>query len=138
MSPDVESRSVADEGSPARVLELLPDELGPGGGRACSFYAVGPEGFLERAATAAESLGASPQEIHLCLETPSLCGVGLCGSCECGGRLLCKEGTFVSVAAIRAAQHAPGPDPNAPERAVEPAVEAGRRALEPTLQEAGR
>ena len=32
-----------------------------------------------------------------------MCGVGLCGGCECGGRLLCKEGTFVSLQYLRAA-----------------------------------
>ncbi|MBN1836358.1 MAG: dihydroorotate dehydrogenase [Spirochaetales bacterium] len=103
LCPGMECRAVADQGVPARVLETLPRELAPGGAEGRAFYLVGPEGFLRKAAAVAEALGAAPREIYACLETPSLCGVGLCGSCECGGRLLCKEGTFVSVEALRAA-----------------------------------
>ena len=111
LCPELDCRVAADDGLPARVLERLRRELGPDGGTGWAFYVVGPEGFLQRAARAAESLGADPQEVFVCLETPSLCGVGLCGSCECGGRLLCKEGTFLSLAALRAAREgfeAPG------------------------------
>jgi dihydroorotate dehydrogenase (NAD+) catalytic subunit len=50
-----------------------------------------------------EGLGARPGDIFACLETLTMCGVGLCGGCECGGRLLCKEGTFVSLEYLRAA-----------------------------------
>ena len=106
LCPGLPWRCAADQGTPARVLELLRTELQPGGGRSCAFYAVGPEGFLMRVAAAAEELGAEARDIHLCLETPSLCGVGLCGACECGGRLLCKEGTFVSLEALRSAETA--------------------------------
>jgi dihydroorotate dehydrogenase subfamily 1 len=109
LCPELDCQVVVDDGTPARVLEALRRDLGPGGGKECAFYAVGPEGFLERAGRAAESLGANPQEVFLCLETPSLCGVGLCGSCECGGRLLCKEGTFVTLAALRTAGGTPVP-----------------------------
>jgi dihydroorotate dehydrogenase electron transfer subunit len=92
-----EQIGVFDAGRPARVLAALPGRLGSSGAGQCSFYNVGPEGFLARAAQAEIELGAAPPEILLSLETPSHCGVGLCGSCECGGRLLCKEGTFVSL-----------------------------------------
>jgi dihydroorotate dehydrogenase electron transfer subunit len=96
---DLPSRqaAVADRGRPARILDHLPRHLdGPAAEDSC-FYNVGPQGFLARACRRELALGAAPSEIYLSLETPSLCGVGLCGSCECGGRLLCKEGTFVSL-----------------------------------------
>jgi dihydroorotate dehydrogenase (NAD+) catalytic subunit len=96
---DLPCRQVAipDRGQPARVLDLLSDYFNRETVTTSCFYNVGPEGFLTRACREELALGAAPAEIYLSLETPSLCGVGLCGSCECGGRLLCKEGTFVSL-----------------------------------------
>ena len=96
---DLPCRQIAipDEGRPARVLNLLSEHLNRENVETSCFYNVGPEGFLARACREELALGAAPAEIDLSMETPSLCGVGLCGSCECGGRLLCKEGTFVSL-----------------------------------------
>ena len=89
--------AIPDRGRPARVLDLLSEYLNRDTMETSCFYNVGPQGFLARACRRELALGAAPAEIYLSLETPSLCGVGLCGSCECGGRLLCKEGTFVSL-----------------------------------------
>jgi dihydroorotate dehydrogenase electron transfer subunit len=100
------SLCVPDSGRPGRVLEVLAGELkskGPDPGRAISFYNIGPHPFIDNAMRMEESLGASPADIFACLETLTMCGVGLCGGCECGGRLLCKEGTFVSLRYLRAA-----------------------------------
>jgi len=96
---DLPSRqvAVADRGRPARILDRLPELLDGQAAEDSCFYNVGPQGFLARACRRELALGAAAAEIYLSLETPSLCGVGLCGSCECGGRLLCKEGTFVSL-----------------------------------------
>jgi dihydroorotate dehydrogenase (NAD+) catalytic subunit len=96
---DLPSRqiAVADRGRPARILDHLPELLDRQAAEDSCFYNVGPQGFLARACRRELALGAEASEIYLSLETPSLCGVGLCGSCECGGRLLCKEGTFVSL-----------------------------------------
>ena len=96
---DLSSRqvAVADRGRPARILDRLPELLDGQAAEDSCFYNVGPQGFLARACRRELALGAAAAEIYLSLETPSLCGVGLCGSCECGGRLLCKEGTFVSL-----------------------------------------
>lgn len=136
LCPGLSPRAVADDGVPARVLELLCRELGHGGGSGHTFYTVGPEGFLERAAAAAEALGADPRRIFLCLETPSLCGVGLCGSCECGGRLLCKEGSFLSLEELRSSEAEPGrerdrriPPPGSDRRRIAPPP--GRAPHEP-------
>jgi dihydroorotate dehydrogenase electron transfer subunit len=100
------SLCVPDSGRQGRVLEVLAAELaarGPDPARAVSFYNIGPHPFIEQAMRIEENLGASPADIFACLETLTLCGVGLCGGCECGGRLLCKEGTFVSLRYLRAA-----------------------------------
>jgi dihydroorotate dehydrogenase (NAD+) catalytic subunit len=90
-------KAMADRGKPARILDHLSEHLEGSAAEECCFYNVGPQGFLARTCRRELALGASASEIYLSLETPSLCGVGLCGSCECGGRLLCKEGTFVSL-----------------------------------------
>jgi dihydroorotate dehydrogenase electron transfer subunit len=96
---DLPARQVAaaDRGRPARILDYLSQQLDGSAAEDCCFYNVGPQGFLARACRRELAVGASASQIYLSLETPSLCGVGLCGSCECGGRLLCKEGTFVSL-----------------------------------------
>lgn len=100
------SLCVPDAGRPARVLEALEAELaarGPGAAGEACFYNIGPHPFSQRAMELEERLGAEPREIFACLETLTMCGVGLCGGCECGGRLLCKEGTFVSLEYLRSA-----------------------------------
>jgi dihydroorotate dehydrogenase (NAD+) catalytic subunit len=102
----IPSICVPDSGRPGRVLEAMAEELtakGPAAARSAAFYNIGPHGFLEKAMRVEEELGASPADIFACLETLTMCGVGLCGGCECGGRLLCKEGTFVSLRYLRAA-----------------------------------
>ena len=49
---------------------------------------------MERAARKAESLGLSDSRIYLSMEKNTMCGIGMCGECVCGGHLPCKEGTF--------------------------------------------
>ena len=106
LGAELPSLCVPDSGRPGRVLEVMAEELaakGPEPGRAASFYNIGPHPFIEKAMRVEEELGAAPEDIYACLETLTMCGVGLCGGCECGGRLLCKEGTFVSLRHLRAA-----------------------------------
>jgi dihydroorotate dehydrogenase electron transfer subunit len=103
---ELPSLCVPDSGRPGRVLEVMAEELtarGPAAARSACFYNVGPHPFIERAMAIEEQLGAAPGDIFACLETLTMCGVGLCGGCECGGRLLCKEGTFVSLRYLRSA-----------------------------------
>jgi dihydroorotate dehydrogenase electron transfer subunit len=92
---------VPDAGQPGRVLGPLAERLrGAPVGRC---WNIGPVGLMRAAADTEEAAGVPAERILLSLETPSLCGVGVCGLCEVGGRLLCREGTFVSLAALRAA-----------------------------------
>lgn len=95
-------RIVRDEGEQARVLRHLEQEVGSlGGAGGVSCYVVGPEPFMEAAAREAELAGIPPERIWLSLEQTMLCGVGLCGACQCGGNLTCMYGTFVTARQYR-------------------------------------
>ncbi|SIQ12923.1 dihydroorotate dehydrogenase (NAD+) catalytic subunit [Alkalispirochaeta americana] len=90
-------RIVRDEGEQARVLRDVGREVSSlGGAEGLSCYVVGPEPFMEAAAREAEGAGISPDRVWLSLEQTMLCGVGLCGACQCGGALTCMYGTFVT------------------------------------------
>jgi dihydroorotate dehydrogenase (NAD+) catalytic subunit len=112
LGAELPSLCVPDSGRPGRVLEVMAEELANSqavamaarepAARNAAFYNIGPHPFLEKAMQVEEQLGAAPEDIYACLETLTMCGVGLCGGCECGGRLLCKEGTFVSLQYLRA------------------------------------
>lgn len=52
-------------------------------------YGCGPEGMLESLRALAAAFGIPAQLSH---EAYMRCGIGLCGSCERDGRLLCLEG----------------------------------------------
>jgi dihydroorotate dehydrogenase (NAD+) catalytic subunit len=154
---DLPSLVVPDSGRPGRVLEVMAEELGAAGGggsgnggdgrggsaaASAAFYNVGPHPFIERAMRIEEELGACPADIYACLETPTMCGVGLCGGCECGGRLLCKEGTFVSLQYLRDAgvslaeldAGSPVPPTSAPAAAGSSRRTAGRPAAASTAR----
>jgi dihydroorotate dehydrogenase (NAD+) catalytic subunit len=94
---------VPDRGRPGRVLEALAERLGQVEPAQACFYNIGPHPFLEAAMDLEERLGGDARHVFACLETLTMCGVGLCGGCSCGGRLLCKEGTFVSLHYLRSA-----------------------------------
>jgi len=89
--------AVPDDGKPGRVLDSVSAFLSE---HASSWenpavYAVGPEIFMKKAAEMSVQAGIGPEDIFLSLEKPSLCGIGMCGACSCGGRLTCQYGTFL-------------------------------------------
>ena len=94
---------VADEGVLARVLNVVKEDLLK---KSKDFFAnttvynIGSTLMMNRAITEQEEIGIAKENILLALETKTMCGIGLCGECECGGKLLCHEGTFVSKAFI--------------------------------------
>jgi len=45
--------------------------------------------------------GGLGEDVYLSVETPTRCGVGLCGECECGGHLTCREGTFFTYSYLK-------------------------------------
>ena len=83
--------SVADDGKPGRVLDTITAEDIEGD---TSAYIVGPGKMMEKAAHILESLGMDDSRIYLSMEKNTMCGIGMCGECVCGGHLPCKEGTF--------------------------------------------
>ncbi|MBR2282577.1 MAG: dihydroorotate dehydrogenase [Spirochaetales bacterium] len=93
---------VSDHGRPGRIL----DEIIPEVGRLTkdgtpledlAFYLIGPEIFMKIAGRKLENIGVSPDRILLSMERNTMCGVGLCGECSCGGRLACQWGTFMGL-----------------------------------------
>ena len=93
---------VSDSGKPGRILDSLDDGIT----RATSdgtdikdiaFYLIGPEIFMKIAAGKIKAHGVSPDMILLSMERNTMCGVGLCGECSCGGHLACQWGTFMKL-----------------------------------------
>jgi len=95
--PPLPVTTVVDEGRQGRILLGLERSLREENPAELACYTIGPLGFLKAAAEVQSACGLDPKAIFLCFEPESLCGVGACGQCECGGSLLCKEGTFVSL-----------------------------------------
>lgn len=83
--------SVPDDGKPGRVLDTITAEDLSGD---AALYVVGPSVMMRKAAEKAESLGLASGRIYLSMEKNTMCGIGMCGECVCGGHLPCKEGTF--------------------------------------------
>jgi len=115
---------IPDDGEPARAIyewqreiengRSSENETGQPGERAAIFhgdnenetswalYTIGPPDYMRRAVEIAEANGTDPEDIYLSVETATHCGVGLCGECECGGKLTCQEGTFFTKAFLDA------------------------------------
>jgi len=60
------------------------------------FYNIGPVHFMDLAIKTQQGIGIDPAHIYASIETNNMCGIGMCGECECGGRLTCQQGTFFS------------------------------------------
>ncbi len=93
---------VSDAGKPGRILEHLEAEVKAALSDGTkmedlAFYLIGPEVFMKIAANRIVELGQSPKRILLSMEKNTMCGVGLCGECSCGGRLSCQWGTFMTL-----------------------------------------
>ena len=82
---------IADEGKPGRVLDTITPDTVKDDMKA---YIVGPGKMMEAAARKLVSAGMSEDDIYLSMEKNTMCGIGMCGECVCGGKLPCKEGTF--------------------------------------------
>jgi dihydroorotate dehydrogenase (NAD+) catalytic subunit len=91
-------RCIADDGKPARVLDLL-DSIDLDPEQAC--YLVGPEIFMAIAARKLLARSISEERLYLSMERMSLCGIGLCGECACGDRLTCQWGTFMQYSYLK-------------------------------------
>jgi NAD(P)H-flavin reductase len=58
-------------------------------------FVCGPEVMMRFAARALVDRGVSPAAIRISLERNMRCGVGLCGHCQMGPLLLCRDGPVV-------------------------------------------
>jgi len=92
---------VIDNEEKGEILRVLKERLVNKNLREVCFYNTGPLGFVKEAMRLEAELGAFPKDIYGSIETVTMCGVGLCGNCEYGGKLLCKEGNFLSLNFIK-------------------------------------
>ena len=92
---------VDKEGRKGEVLSRLKENLLEKNLSHSCFYNIGPVPLMARAIDIQRSLGADMENIFASIETNNMCGMGMCGECECGGRLTCQQGTFFSLAEMR-------------------------------------
>ncbi|MCK5198781.1 MAG: dihydroorotate dehydrogenase, partial [Spirochaetales bacterium] len=92
--------AASDESIPGRVIDILKEKLSTNNEES-ALYTIGPLPFMRKAAdefiSCSQRWGGRSEDVFLSIETPTRCGVGLCGECECGGHLTCREGTFFSL-----------------------------------------
>lgn len=88
---------VADEGVKGRVVDVMQQDIKEENSSSACFYNIGPVPLMEKAMNAQKHMGADSKDIFASIETNNMCGIGVCGECECGGKLTCKEGTFFSI-----------------------------------------
>ena len=89
-------KATSDNGQPGRVLSLLPEEIEKTGIDG-AYYIIGPEIFMKIASSILKDNGIPTERIMLSMERNTMCGIGLCGECSCGGHLECQWGTFMSL-----------------------------------------
>lgn len=97
---------ISDHGKPGRILdyieEAIAEETADGTAiKDIAFYLIGPEVFMKIASGKLIDKGADPDRILLSMERNSMCGVGLCGECSCGGKLACQWGTFMKLSFLQ-------------------------------------
>lgn len=73
-------------------------------------YLCGPWAMIQAAMRDLSLMGMPDERIITSLEAHMKCGVGKCGHCYCGGKLLCEEGPVFSLAEIRKYHIRPGVD----------------------------
>lgn len=59
-------------------------------------FVCGPEVMMRFTVDALLALGVAPERIHLSMERHMDCGVGLCGHCQLGPTLICRDGPVYS------------------------------------------
>jgi len=91
---------IATEDGSAGTRGRVTDVVGPllESGRFARLCACGPEGMLESLAALCR---ASRVPAELSYEAYMRCGIGMCGSCEHAGRLVCMDGPVFTAAPIR-------------------------------------
>ena len=94
IEPYARFKVVKDDGKPGRVLDAMAERLDEIETENCTVYTIGPDILMKKAMELAVEKGCAPRYCYASLETNNMCGIGMCGECECGGVLSCKSGTF--------------------------------------------
>ncbi len=78
--------------------------------RDCTAYICGPHVMIQAVMRDLSFMGMPDERIITTLEAHMKCGVGKCGHCYCGGKLICEEGPVFSLAEIKKENLRPGVD----------------------------
>ena len=76
----------------------------------CTAYLCGPHVMIQAAMRDLSLMGMPDDRIITTLEAHMKCGVGKCGHCYCGGKLICEEGPIFSLEEIKKFNIMPGVD----------------------------
>lgn len=81
---------------------VVPKLVGEAGFRPeqATAFVCGPEIMMHFATQALLARGVPPERIHLSMERHMQCGVGLCGHCQLGPTLICRDGPVYSHALL--------------------------------------
>jgi anaerobic sulfite reductase subunit B len=60
-------------------------------------YVCGPEAMMTHTGTALTARGIPPEKIRLSVERNMRCGIGLCGHCQLGPDLICRDGPVTAL-----------------------------------------
>ncbi len=98
---DIEVRVTVDRAAPGWQgrVGVVTDLMQPGHFDAGSALALlcGPEVMMRFSALRLQELGVAAENIHLSMERNMNCGVGLCGHCQFGPKLVCRDGPVFSL-----------------------------------------
>ena len=76
----------------------------------CTAYLCGPHVMIQAAMRDLSLMGVPDDRIITTLEAHMKCGVGKCGHCYCGGKLICEEGPIFSLEEMKNYNIKPGVD----------------------------
>lgn len=76
----------------------------------CTAYICGPHVMIQAAMRDLSLMGAPDERIITTLEAHMKCGIGKCGHCFCGGKLICEEGPVFTYEEIKKYGITPGID----------------------------
>jgi len=76
----------------------------------CTAYLCGPHVMIQAAMRDLSLMGMPDDRIITTLEAHMKCGVGKCGHCFCGGKLICEEGPIFSLEEMKKYNIRPGVD----------------------------
>lgn len=76
----------------------------------CTAYLCGPHVMIQAAMRDLSLMGMPDDRIITTLEAHMKCGVGKCGHCYCGGKLICEEGPIFSLEEMKKYNIRPGVD----------------------------